>query len=318
MSAVGPVAELEDRPRRHWCNWFPIGDLRGRYRATREHTSTGLSAHTGRNGLDGPQPHASEHETQGWVQDWVDRWIVPELRRRREAGLIPEGQHPLSKVQVIFEPDGTHKVRINEEVLLVVRGDFQPGRELSVGGELYLDDLDVTDQSLTDQDPDAAHVSLFFMREGWLILADHRYNATTAQTRLGSAPEFLDTAREAMAADSLHVAGDVLFSGVELCAQTVLLLTNTVRDKHPGVKAQFNRLHSDGLVPADHKDLLREAHDLRLKARYRPDEPLDPGYIGGGLFDRAEAMWTQLYEVAPKRVALDEQTRAAKGLPPRS
>jgi hypothetical protein len=112
--------------------------------------------------------------TKLFNQAW-ELWFGPEIERRGEAGLLPE-HLVLSRMQVIFTDDRLPEIRLNEEVhgQMIARVH----RPVRLGEELLLDELtDIQGLRLTDQDPNAGHLTFFWHGGGWHIAFDFRRNA---------------------------------------------------------------------------------------------------------------------------------------------
>lgn len=111
-------------------------------------------------------------------------------------GRVPE-DFALVAAQIVFEVGQTPAVRLNEEVRAVAR--FIAARAITKGEDVMVDDLaGLEGVELTDEDPNAGHLTVLRMHDGWGVAFDFRYNAERVAAHRQTAREFLDTARSAL------------------------------------------------------------------------------------------------------------------------
>jgi hypothetical protein len=131
------------------------------------------------------------------MQDALDLWINPEIERRRESGTLPD-DFAVRRAQVIMNIDAhAPEVRFNEEIKALARA--RAARAIDAGEEVTEVDLEgIEDIVLTDQDPNAGHLTMMLFKGHWIIAFDFRYNAGRVACTVGAAREFLDSAAPAL------------------------------------------------------------------------------------------------------------------------
>ena len=115
--------------------------------------------------------------------------VKPGRERRRQAGHLPEA-FELHAAQVIFDMElDAPKVRLNEEVKAVFKA--RANQALEAGEAVrWADITELVVLQLTDQDPNAGHLTVLRKPDGWWITFDFRYNATRiAETVQAVGPE---------------------------------------------------------------------------------------------------------------------------------
>jgi hypothetical protein len=130
--------------------------------------------------------------SENFFKHIAELYIDPEIKKRREANRLPSN-FVLFAVQVIMNHDAPNEVRLNDEVLANVIGNFS--KPVTDGEKVSIDDLeDIIDVQLTDRDPNAGHVTLFVHKGKWVGRFDFRYNASRSRGHIAAAREFLDAA----------------------------------------------------------------------------------------------------------------------------
>jgi hypothetical protein len=91
-----------------------------------------------------------------------DLYINPGIERRRESGTLPD-DFIVYRAQVIMDLDmDAAEVRFNEEIKAMARA--RAARAVETGEEVTEADLEGTeDIMLTDQDPNAGHLTTMFL-----------------------------------------------------------------------------------------------------------------------------------------------------------
>ena len=244
-------------------------------------------------------------------------YVQPEIDRRDALGLLP-GNFSLTAAQVIFPPASSPYVRLNDEVVAVLR--TPRAQAVTVGDHVDLADIDVTSIGLTSIDDDNGHFTLFNRGgDNWAIGFDSRRNASKARLQADAAHEFIETAVEALAADRGRVTVDLLFSGVELLAGAELLVLPIERHPrgripHAFIHTTYNRRRKSGNALPEFVDLLNRLADLRAKARYRL-EPVDTISLEA-LTQTAKRMEEHVRAQIPTRTTIDPALIAHKPKPP--
>lgn len=207
-----------------------------------------------------------------FAQQCFELFIEPELERRRNAGVLSDAFQLLA-VQVVFHAGGPAEVRFNEEVN--GHAEVRASRGFDRGEEVTFDDLEeIEGFTLTDEEPDAAHITMFRLRSGWTIHADFRFNATRVANHTAAAQEFLDSAAENVSQGRLRPFVEDIFAAVELMATCELLfiadqdVLRSRRSRHRHVSSQYNRMGKFGTVEQRFVRLHNRADGLRRSARY--------------------------------------------------
>ena len=246
----------------------------------------------------------------------LELWINPEIERRMADRRVSE-RFELVAAQIVFEVGQTPAVRLNEEVRAVAR--FIAGRALAKGEPVMVDDLaGLEGVELTDEDPNAGHLTVLRVRDGWGVAFDFRYNAERIAAHRQTAREFLDTARFALEGDRLAAFNENLYAAVELMAKGSLLTSPDevllkVR-KHGYVAAQYNLHRKLGNVDPRFATLLNDLLARRKSARYAEDElRVDSGDARDELAV-AEEMYEDLVARTPTRApSEDDEARVHDG-----
>jgi uncharacterized protein (UPF0332 family) len=203
----------------------------------------------------------------------TELYIDPEIKRRREADLLPE-DFVLYAVQVIMNHDAPNEVRLNEEVSAHVIGSF--AKPVTNGEQVSIDELEnIVDVQLTDRDPNAGHVTLLVHKGKWVGRFDFRYNASRSKGHIDAAREFLDAAGASLEKGHLRAVIDNLFSATELMAKGLLLLHDEkmlLGKSHGIVHSRFNQWGHLGNTDARYAELLNKLSSLRGASRYLQKE----------------------------------------------
>lgn len=208
---------------------------------------------------------------QSLMRQALDFWINPELERRRQAGSLSDN-FVLTRAQIIMNVDAdAPEVRLNEEIKAV--GRFRAARAIEAGEEIAEDDVeDLEDIILTDQDPNAGHLTMMLFKGRWLLAFDFRYNAARVEATMDAAREFLEVASLAFENGHMRAFVDNLFSAAELVAKGHLLLdpdeTLLKTKKHTVISSRFNQERNLGNVEPRFVELFNELRNLRGSARY--------------------------------------------------
>jgi HEPN domain-containing protein len=241
------------------------------------------------------------------MQDVLDLWINPEIERRRESGTLPD-DFAVRRAQVIMNIDAhAPEVRFNEEIKALARA--RAARAIDAGEEVTEADLEgIEDIVLTDQDPNAGHLTMMLFKGHWIIAFDFRYNAGRVACTVGAAREFLDSAAySALERNQMHAFAENLFGATELMAKGMLLLLpdeKIVKGKGHGlISSKYNWWGKMGNTDPRYVKLLNRLSNLRSTARYlQGDYSLD-NYEGKEMLDTAEDMYKDLRNRAPERYA---------------
>jgi hypothetical protein len=245
-------------------------------------------------------------------------YVKPEIERRREAGALPT-DFQLHAFQLIFNVDpGEPEVRLNNEVKVVAM--VKAARDIDRGQKVTTEDIaEYKELLLTEDDPDAAHITIVNLDGEPVYAADARVNATRSAAHIALARQFIDTAAWAGGQGHLAVFVDNLFSASELMAKGFLIWapenqTLLTTKTHPPIKALFNKQGQKAVIDSRYPALLNRLGVLRGRARYLSgDLDVDPVEREQMLAD-ANAMYEAFLEASPKRATIPEDLRRASGL----
>jgi HEPN domain-containing protein len=205
------------------------------------------------------------------IRQAMEFWTNPEIERRREAETLPD-DFALSAAQVIFNPGAdAPEVRLNGEVKAAARVEAK--RTIAKGEEVTADDIAAfIDILLTEDDPDAGHITIVLYQGSWVLAFDFRRNAAHIGAHVERAQEFLDTAAWARQEGKLGPFVDNLFSATELMAKGLLIWMpdeSLLKGKsHGHLHQRFNHWGKMDKVDPRFPKLLNDLIALRRPARY--------------------------------------------------
>lgn len=238
-------------------------------------------------------------------------WFEPELKRRKTVGAIPPA-FKLWAVQVVLDLDADDpEVRFNEEI----RGAFIGSTRgpAKVGKAVLLRDItSIRSMHLTEEDPDAGHLTAIVHNGHWSLFFDFRYNATRIADQLTGADQFLAVAASAIEAGHHIAAVDNLYDAVQIMAKCFLLLQPDAKaiaaTTHGFIQTRFNFQGKMGNVGATSVRLLNRLADLRPKTRYAPKPANVSQQELSKLLEDARQMRNDLEERRPKRIKLPQRS----------
>jgi HEPN domain-containing protein len=205
------------------------------------------------------------------VRQAMEFWIEPEIERRRAAGTVRE-DFALAAAQVIFDPEADEiEVRLNDEVKAAVLVEAK--RDVAKGEEITADEIAAyKDIILTEDDPNAGHITIVPHQEHWGLAFDFRRNAAHIGAHVDRARQFLDTAAWARQEGKVGPFVDNLFSATELMAKGLLIWMpdeKLLRAKSHGlIHDRFNYERKMDNVDPRFAKLLNDLAGLRRPARY--------------------------------------------------
>ncbi len=134
---------------------------------------------------------------------------------------------------------------------------------------------ELTAVELTDDDPNAGHITIIAKDNVWLISFNFQYNAKRVSEVIAAAEEFFTTAKSAFEKGHYRPFVDNLFSAVELLAKATLLphydKAMLTAKSHKLIKTRFNQWSHLGNVENRFAKLLNGLEDMRKSARYSMD-----------------------------------------------
>jgi len=205
-------------------------------------------------------------------------FIYPEIKRRREQGLIDD-TFDLIAAQLIQFPDGRKRIiRLNAEVKAIGKPIYKNGVVKKKGDPVYAHEIDDIEWiELTDEDePDCSHATILKIGSTWYAVFDFRLNKALSKKFLLSAESFLDVAKVSLTKKNWAPFLDNLFSAAELAIRSTLLTfaDPSFRKKttHKEIKRRFNKWANVGNALPAEKDIFNKLIGYRARARYtEPD-----------------------------------------------
>jgi uncharacterized protein (UPF0332 family) len=203
----------------------------------------------------------------------LEIWILPELKRRQEAGLLDE-RFELKKAQIIFYSNGKKpEVRINSEAKALANLKLKKGISKNAGDPIYSNEVeDLADIKLSsEEDPDCGHLTIIGINDKWFIGFDFRYNKGLATKHIETAKQFYSSAKFSFDKNHMSACLDNLFSAAELAAKAELLLMTDPKLKessHGGIQVRYNKYAELGNVEPELRKALNKLSAIRESARY--------------------------------------------------
>jgi hypothetical protein len=206
--------------------------------------------------------------------------IRPELLERLKARSVPVGL-VVRKFQVLFSPEGSQTVEINEEAdIQVAFADANLiSSRLEKGTELESKDLEEFGEVLRVEPIDKKYansgfISAAYVRDGeWAVGFDFRLNVERADRVSATASDFLYMARVAQQGNRFAPLVDNLYAACELGLKA-LLWTHprgfrfTDKMRKGEIQEEFYGATRDGIFPKPWATAFRELWDLRNPSRY--------------------------------------------------
>lgn len=201
-------------------------------------------------------------------------WINPEIERRTKENRLPHG-FKLLMAQIVMNVGQAPIVRLNGEIkaTMVVRVT----RDVTPDDNVYLSDFDAIEKiSLTDSDPNAAHITMMLHKRRWVISFSFHYNSEKVKAHLEAAHEFLLVAHDCLLNKRFRSFYENLFAAVELTSKSWLLrmpLPTVLKSKnHKHIGNHINNHTRLGNVCENFSKLLNHLTDSRGTARYLDGE----------------------------------------------
>jgi uncharacterized protein (UPF0332 family) len=225
-------------------------------------------------GVESSESEKQEEFAGRLLNQMAEIYVNPEIRRRQEAGTLPEG-FSLQRFQVIMNLGQQPIVRLNEEIKGVVQ--FKVREPVKQGDLIYEKDLDdPREVVLTESDGDAGHVTAFVHKGNWHITFNFHYNTQKRKIILQKAEEFLAAAKTSL--DSGHYASfhENLFAAMEYLVMATL--TSMPDEKlfnvatHGTWKSKINEWNRLGNIDSNYVELYNQLFDSRKKVRYSHKE----------------------------------------------
>ena len=204
----------------------------------------------------------------------MELFIIPEIRRRKEAGKLNES-FELYAAQIIFFPDGRKPlVRINSEMKAVAKIKLKSGISKKVSEPIFIHELEGLEElNLTEEDDlDCGHATLFRIGNRWIMVFDFRYNRKLSKKHIEVAKQFYEAAEFSFSRKNWSAFIDNLFSTVELLAKSILLSTPAPelrkKSSHKAIKTEFNRFTNLKNIDPVYCEIFNKLYNLRSRARY--------------------------------------------------
>ena len=199
----------------------------------------------------------------------LEIWVLPEIKRRKEKGRMDD-KFILRRAQIIFSGDrGWNKIRLNDEVKAIMLA--KANKTINKGDPIYETDISsIKNIELTEQDPNAGHITILRLKNEWIISFNFLYNKKMSKERIEAATEFLESAEENMDKNRLRPFFENSYACAELLTEAILI---TFVDKEK-LKDHRSRLSAIkgwaelGNVKEDFHTTLHLLTSLRSSARY--------------------------------------------------
>jgi hypothetical protein len=224
------------------------------------------------NWLDVASDEEIPDEIDGWNRTIVHMHQIcfsPEIRRRFEAGVLPEG-FLLWGAQLLQPHGGGQVVRINEELRGVPY--LRTGRAVEKGESVKLSDLSGLEYfDLEDDELDSGHFTIFWTGSSWVGSFDFRSGRAKCQSLVEKSLIFLKATRLSVNDGLAEPAIDTLHTACELLAKSRLILSHVPADKwksHGSVASAINREGRMGNIDASFLELFNRLSDIRGHAKY--------------------------------------------------
>ena len=208
------------------------------------------------------------------LQQFMDLFVIPEIRRREENGLLSK-PFQLQSAQIIFYPDGRKPiVRLNSEIKAIGHMKLKDGVSKKAGEPILENEIEgLTGIELSEEsESDYGHATLVRLHNHWTIAFDFRYNKGFAKKHLATAQQFMDAATYSFNQKHWAAFADNLFSTCELLAKATLLVFPdpqlAKKATHRSIQMKYNRFADFGNVKVEYKKTLNKLSGLRDKARY--------------------------------------------------
>ena len=193
----------------------------------------------------------------------------PEIRRRLSATQLGDSFF-LSAAQLVQPAEGGSEIRLNGEVHGIALA--QANRSVQEGESIFVSDLrGLVSFDLADDELDAAHFTMLWDGEGWIVSFDFRAGRAKWSDTLTAANQFLEAAKCSAAKGHERASVDNLFSACELVSKAHLILHRsraTGSKKHRSMKNAINRWRKYGNVNEEFVRLFNRMSDERSSARY--------------------------------------------------
>ncbi len=208
---------------------------------------------------------------QQLFQQTMDLWVKPEIDKRKSLNSLPKNFR-FKSAQIIFSLDrGWNKVRLNEEVKAIAKCKVNCSK--NKGDIVYEKDIDEIESiSLTEKDPNCAHITLLLFKHNWVISFDFVYNKKRINEHIEAAKEFFESAKANLDKKRLRPFFENSFACAELSAKAVLLQLPDKKILHgKDHESRINKFKNWavlGNVKQEHSDILERLNQLRPSARY--------------------------------------------------
>ncbi|MET4701404.1 uncharacterized protein (UPF0332 family) [Constrictibacter sp. MBR-5] len=225
-----------------------------------------------------------EDEIPPELPDWMRTFVhmqqicfAPEIRRRRDAGELPDG-FLLWGAQLIQPHEGGRIIRLNEEVRGVPY--LRLGRDVEKGGGVTIGDLDGLEYfDLNDDELDSGHFTMFWTGLRWILTFDFRSGRAKCVSLIEKSMKFLAASKLSASNGLAEPAIDTLHTACELLAKSRLILTHAPAHKwrsHGSINSAINREGRLGNIDSSFVDLFNKLCNIRSNAKYATGYEVDP------------------------------------------
>ncbi len=220
-----------------------------------------------------PQPQdniVSKEIGKNLLNQVFEFWVNPEIERRRQNKILPKN-FKLRMAQIVMNVGKPPIIRLNDEIKaqLVVRVT----RNVVAGDPVSTADIDeIENLKLTEDDPDAGHITIILHKNRWFISFNFHYNSSKVRNHIEAAHEFLETAQNALTSKRYRAFYENIFCAVELISKAWLLRMPVQKllssKNHSLIHSEINRHAKLGNIYKDYSKMFNEISEVRPRSRY--------------------------------------------------
>jgi uncharacterized protein (UPF0332 family) len=209
-------------------------------------------------------------------QNILDDIVYPEIIDRARNGQLLDNFR-LSMAHIIMHIDETkNEVLLNEDVLFFGQVTLKDQGKMNINdGELLpVDNISEVHYlyACPNSPPNAAHILLLKINQRWYISYNFTYNKKLVRQKVNNSLQFFDTSKDIIEKNRWGPVVDNLYSSVELCIQSLLLMTHqgkySSRQTHQSTEELFRIYADNGNIDKKFLELYHKLKNLRKKGRY--------------------------------------------------
>lgn len=202
----------------------------------------------------------------------MDVWVIPEIEERKDNKRL-SGGFVLKKAQIIMQPTGKVKIRLNNEVKAIAYCKKDKKFNKKKGELVSENDLEsIENIVLTEKDPNCGHITILSFKNMWIISFDFIYNKKRVKEHIKAAKDFFESAKENNSEKRFRPFFEDSFACAELLAKAILL-------QRPDKEIIYGKNHGSrikklddwaklGNIDAKYSKTFKRLKNLRPSARY--------------------------------------------------